>query len=77
MKIIKKAQEFSEKKLKSSLKKVHAVPKAVKAAVSTVKKRLHKGMTTEEIKKTVSGVLRKLDPRAWKKYVSFGKKKKQ
>lgn len=78
VKIIKKAEKFSEKKLRASLKRVHAMPKATKAAVEAVKKRLHSGiktMTTTDIKKTVAGVLRKLDPRALKSYIRFHKKK--
>jgi transcriptional regulator NrdR family protein len=77
VKIIKKAEKFSEKKLRASLKKVRAVPRATKAAVEAVKKRMRgiKSMTTADIKKIVSGVLRKLDPRALKRYASFHKRK--
>ncbi len=75
-KILKKAERFSEKKLRASLKKVRAVPKATKAAVEAVKMKVGKAetLTTAEIKRIVSGVLRRLDPRALKKYVSFKKK---
>ncbi len=75
-KILKKAEKFSEKKLRGSLKRVKAVPKATKAAVEAVKKRVGtvESLTTAEIRKIVSGVLRKLDPRALKKYLSFKKK---
>jgi len=72
--IIKKAEKFSEKKLRGSLKHVKASPKAIKAAVSAVKKKLHDNMTTNEIRKIISGVLKKFDPRALKKYVKFRRK---
>ena len=78
VKIIKNAEKFSEKKLRASLKRVHAVPKATKAAVDAVKKRIHSGiktMTSTDIRKIVVGVLRKLDPRALNRYLGFHKKK--
>ncbi len=77
-KIIKKVEKFSEKKLRASLKKVHAVPKATKVAVDAVKKKVGSGVKaveTADIRKIVSGVLKKLDPKALKKYLSFHKKK--
>ncbi len=76
-KITKKPQNFSEKKLRTSLKKVRAAPKATNAAVAAVKKKVNSGikaLSTVDIRKTVAGVLKKLDPRALKKYMSFKKK---
>lgn len=76
VRIIKKAEKFSEKKLRTSLKLVHAMPKATKAAVTAVKKKVRSGirtMTTADIRKIVAANLRKLDPRALKKYLSFHK----
>jgi hypothetical protein len=77
-KIIKKTQNFSEKKLRASLKKAHAVPKAVAGAVVAVKNKLHNGTikTSADIRRTVAGVLKRLDPRALKKYMGFQGKKK-
>jgi transcriptional regulator NrdR family protein len=77
-KIVKKAERFSEKKLRASLKKVRALPKATKAAVDSVKKKVNSGakaVSTVDIRKTVVSVLRKLDPGALKKYMGFKKKK--
>jgi hypothetical protein len=76
IRIIKKAENFSEKKLRASLKRIHAMPKATIAAIGAVKKRLHNNMTTLDIRKTVTGVLKKLDPKALKKYLSSKKKKR-
>jgi transcriptional regulator NrdR family protein len=78
VKIIKKAEKFSEKKLRASLKRVRAVPKATKAAISAVRKRIRSGiktMTTTDIRVIVVGALRKLDPRALKRYLGFHKKR--
>jgi 2-phosphoglycerate kinase len=76
MKIMKRAQEFSEKKLRASLKKAGAVPKAAKAAVDAVRAKIRKRTlkTTADIRRTVAGVLRKLDPRAHKRYMHPRKK---
>ncbi|MEW6036137.1 MAG: hypothetical protein AB1529_05980 [Candidatus Micrarchaeota archaeon] len=76
-KILKKAQAFSEKKLRASLKRAHAVPKAAKASVVAVKDRLHKGLikSTSDVRRTVGNVLKKLDPRALKSYMKFRKKR--
>ena len=77
-KILKKAERFSEKKLRGSLKKVKALPKATKAAVDSVKKKVNSGvkeLSTADIRKSVVSVLRKLDPRALKRYASFKKKR--
>ncbi len=77
-KILKRAEKFSEKKLRGSLKRVKAVPKATKAAVDAVRKKVNSGvkeLSSVDIRKTVAGVLRKLDPRALKKYMSFKKKR--
>jgi uncharacterized protein YpuA (DUF1002 family) len=76
MKILKKAQEFSEKKLRWSLKKAGAVPKAMASAVGSVKTKLKKGAikTTSDIRRVAGSVLKKLDPRAWKKYMKFKKR---
>jgi len=74
IRIIKKAENFSEKKLRASLKRIHAMPKATAAAVGAVKKKLHNNMTTLDIRKTVTGVLKMLDPKAMKRYLAFKKK---
>ena len=75
IKIRKKEEVFSEKKLRASLKKAGAIPKAIKAAIEAVKKRLKKGMSTADIRRIVNNVLKKLDPKALKKYTLFKKKK--
>ena len=77
VKIIKKAEKFSEKKLRASLRMAHAVPKATQAAVGAVKKKVRSGiktMSTADIRGIVVSVLRKLDPRALKRYARFHKK---
>lgn len=75
-KIVKKAEKFSEKKLRASLRKVKALPKATKAAVEAVRKKVSgvKSVTSADIRRTVAAVLKKLDPHAHKKYTAFKKK---
>jgi transcriptional regulator NrdR family protein len=75
IKIIKKTENFSEQKLRASLKRVGAIPKATKEAVAAVRKKLRNGMSTLDIRKIVTAVLKKHDKRAHKKYLSFHKKK--
>ncbi|OIO24660.1 hypothetical protein AUJ65_00530 [Candidatus Micrarchaeota archaeon CG1_02_51_15] len=74
IKVVKRGDSFKELKLRTSIKKCRAKPATVSAAVAAVKKKLRNGMSTLEIRKTVTDVLKKTDPKVAKHYAT-GKKK--
>ena len=74
IKVVKRGDTFRETKLRASVKKSGAKPAAVSAAVAAVKKKLYSGISTLEIRRIVTNVLKKIDPRAAKHYASSKKK---
>ena len=66
IKLVKKGDTYKPAKLKASILKAGAAKKVVLAVMKKVKVRA--GMTTLALRKQVTALLRKLSPKAAKKY---------
>jgi hypothetical protein len=73
VKLMKKGDTYKPKKLEASILKAGASKEIAKKIVESVQVR--NGMTTLVLRNQVTAKLKKLDPKAAKKYESFKKKK--
>jgi hypothetical protein len=69
---MKKGDTYKPEKLEASIKAAGASNEVAKKVVSSIK--VHEGMSTLELRKQVSSLLKNLDPKAARNYDAFKKK---
>jgi len=72
VKIVKKGDTYKPEKLEASIKAAGASSEVAKKVVSSIK--VNEGMSTLELRKQVSSLLKNLDPKAARNYDAFKKK---
>jgi len=72
VKIMKRGDTYKPEKLEASIKAAGASSEVAKKVVNSVK--VHEGMSTLELRKQVSDLLKNLDPKAARDYDAFKKK---
>jgi hypothetical protein len=72
VKIMKKGDTYKPEKLEASIKAAGASSEVAKKVVNSFK--VHEGMSTLELRKQVSDLLKNLDPKAARNYDAFKKK---
>jgi len=73
IKLIKRGDTFKPSKLRASVSKAGATKKVQDAVLKSVK--VHSGMSTLNLRRQVTAILRKLAPKVAKKYAKHKKKK--
>jgi len=73
IRLIKRGDTFKLSKLRASVRKAGATKKVQDAVLKSVKVR--SGMSTLELRRQVTKILRKLAPKVAKKYAKYKKKK--
>lgn len=73
IKLIKRGDTYKPSKLRASVRKAGATKKVQDAVLKSVKVR--NGMTTLELRRQVTAILRKLAPKVAKKYAKQKKKR--
>jgi hypothetical protein len=71
VKIVKRGDTYRPEKLEASLKAAGASSAAAREVVSSIK--VHEGMSTLDLRKQASDLLRNLDPKAARSYDAFTK----
>jgi hypothetical protein len=71
VKIVKRGDTYRPEKLEASIKAAGASSEVAKKVVSSVK--VHEGMSTLELRKQASDLLKNLDPKAARRYDTFHK----
>jgi hypothetical protein len=71
VKIVKRGDTYRPEKLEASIKAAGASSEVAKKVVSSVK--VHEGMSTLELRKQASDLLKNLDPKAARKYDAYNK----
>jgi len=71
VKIMKRGDTYKPEKLEASIKAAGASSEVAKKVVSSIK--VHDGMSTLELRKQASDLLKNLDPKAAQKYQTFKK----
>jgi hypothetical protein len=71
VKIVKRGDTYRPEKLEASIKAAGASSEVAKKVVSSIK--VHEGMSTLELRKQVSDLLKNLDPKAARKYDAYHK----
>jgi methionine aminopeptidase len=71
VKIVKRGDTYKPEKLEASIKAAGASNEVAKKVVSSIK--VHEGMSTLEIRKQTSDLLKNLDAKAARKYDAFTK----
>jgi hypothetical protein len=71
VKIVKRGDTYRPEKLEASIKAAGASSEVAKKVVSSVK--VHEGMSTLELRKQASDLLKNLDPKAARKYDAYHK----
>jgi hypothetical protein len=71
VKIMKRGDTYKPEKLEASIKAAGASSEVAKKVVSSIK--LHEGMSTLELRKQTSDLLKNLDPKAARNYDTFKK----
>jgi hypothetical protein len=71
VKIVKRGDTYRPEKLEASIKAAGASSEVARKVVSSVK--VHEGMSTLEIRKQTSDLLKNLDPKAARKYDAYHK----
>jgi len=74
VKLMKRGDTYKPAKLAASVRKAGASAAMTKKVLKLV--RVRDGMTTLALRKQVTLLLRKLDPKAAKKYISYKKKRR-
>ena len=72
VKIMKRGDTYKPEKLEASIKAAGASSEVAKKVVSSIK--VHDGMSTLELRKQASDLLKNLDPKAARNYDAFKKK---
>jgi hypothetical protein len=71
VRIVKRGDTYRPEKLEASIKAAGASSEVAKKVVSSVK--VHEGMSTLELRKQASDLLKNLDPKAARNYDAFTK----
>jgi hypothetical protein len=71
VKIVKRGDTYRPEKLEASIKAAGASSEVAKKVVSSIK--VHEGMSTLELRKQASDLLKNLDPKAARKYDAYHK----
>jgi hypothetical protein len=71
VKIVKRGDTYRPEKLEASIKAAGASSEVAKKVVGSVK--VHEGMSTLELRKQASDLLKNLDPKAARKYDAYHK----
>jgi hypothetical protein len=71
VKIVKRGDTYKPEKLEASIKAAGASSEVAKKVVSSIK--VHEGMSTLELRKQASDLLKNLDPKAARKYDAYNK----
>jgi hypothetical protein len=71
VKIVKRGDTYRPEKLEASIKAAGASSEVAKKAVSSIK--VHEGMSTLELRKQASDLLKNLDPKAARRYDAYHK----
>jgi hypothetical protein len=71
VKIMKRGDSYKPEKLEASIKAAGASSDVAKKVVNSIK--VHEGMSTLELRKQASDLLKNLDPKAAQKYETFKK----
>jgi hypothetical protein len=71
VKIVKRGDTYRPEKLEASIKAAGASSEVAKKVVSSVK--VHEGMSTLELRKQASDLLKNLDPKAARRYDAYHK----
>ena len=71
VKIMKRGDSYKPEKLEASIKAAGASSDVAKEVVSSIK--VHEGMSTLELRKQASDLLKNLDPKAAQRYNAFKK----
>ena len=72
VKIMKKGDTYKPEKLEASIKAAGASSEVAKKVVNSIE--VHEGMSTLEMRKQVSSLLKNLDPKAARNYDAFKKR---